>query len=338
MDVGGWGFQDIVPMFHARFRSWLMRVRLGVALVTCWAAGCDRGSAPEVGAAGANGSIRVVSLAPALTQMIVDLGKQDVLVGTAREDLAAPKGLPVVGDYLNIDTEALAVLQPTHVVMMVGKDGVPPHLVRLADLYGFALVAYPSPLSIEAVCGILSDKGAPGEGNGEGTPSLGRVLGVPGEARTLREGIERRLAALSEAVAGAPKRSVLMVIGTHPIVASGPGTVHDQLLNLMGGRNAASEAAVGAPSYDQERLIRLDPEVILLLSPGAPPLEAVGVDPRLSDLRGLPIRAVVQERIVLIDDPLVLLPSSSLVRVGVAMANAIHPELADRIDRAAALP
>jgi hypothetical protein len=77
-------------------------------------------------------------------------------------------------------------------------------------------------------------------------------------------------------------------------------------------------------------LIALSPQVIILLMPEAPPPE--DDDPRLAIFAGLPIPAVTDGRITLINDPACLLPSTSIVRLAAQMARAIHPELTAEID------
>jgi len=212
-----------------------------------------------------------------------------------------------------------------------GSQGVPDALVELADSSGFELVVYGFPLSIADV-GEMLHRDAPGE-PGE-PPSLGRVLGVTGRAQALKLSMLGRLAALGRVTAGLPKPDTLLVLGTGPVMASGPGTVHDELLAFAGGLNAAAGAAVTAPTYDREALLAIAPEVILLLRPGDPPLEPD--DPRLDGFAGLPVPAVRDGRIVLLGDPLVLLPSTSMVRVAGAMARALHPDQAAAIDAALA--
>jgi len=110
--------------------------------------------------------------------------------------------------------------------------------------------------------------------------------------------------------------------------------VHDELLAFAGGVNAAAEAVVTAPEYDRESLLALQPQVILMLQPGAPQLQED--DPRLSAFAGLPIPAIQNGRVVVLNDPLVLLPSTSVTDVCALMAKAIHPDLAEEIDLAIA--
>ena len=68
---------------------------------------------------------------------------------------------------------------------------------------------------------------------------------------------------------------MLMVIGVNPLMASGPGTVHDELLSYCGARNAAGNALVGAPVYDKERLLDANPGVVLFLLPQAAALGSI---------------------------------------------------------------
>jgi ABC-type Fe3+-hydroxamate transport system substrate-binding protein len=55
-------------------------------------------------------------------------------------------------------------------------------------------------------------------------------------------------------------------------------------------------------------------------------------------LTGLDIPAVVNRRVVRLDDPLAMLPSTSMPRVAMKMARLLHPQLADQIDTLANQP
>ncbi len=135
---------------------------------------------------------RFVTVAPALSQMIVDLGLGDAIVGVAEYETAAPVGLPIVGNYSDVNTEMLLATNPTHVLMMVGPGGPPGRLNDLAGRGLFALHTYPFPLSIRDIGLVLYDELPTGSGGA----SLGEALGVSEKARALKMRMLRQLAAI----------------------------------------------------------------------------------------------------------------------------------------------
>ncbi len=286
-----------------------------------------------------NGTIRrIVCLAPALTQMVVDLGLGDQIVGVAINDAAAPAGAVTLGTYQQIDYERLLQLRPTHVLMLTDKDGVPARLEELSRTHGFTLAAFDYPNGMFDVYNLLVIRTITSQTpTYDGDPSVASVLGVQDVGVDLLQKLQDRLDAVASITSNAKLKNVLLVIGTNPLTASGPGTVHDEVLTkFVYANNAAQFAANTAPVYDRERLLELKPEVILLLLPNAAPLQDIDQDPRLAELRGLDIPAVRNGRIHLINHPLAALPSTSLPEVVVEMAKAVHPDLASQIDAAAA--
>lgn len=280
---------------------------------------------------------RIVSLAPSITKMIVDLGRSDMLVGVAQNDDAAPANLPVVGNSFEVNTEALAGVHPTLVLTMESaQSGVPERLKSLSVSEGFTLVTYPYPNTINESFGILFD--APAALPGEDTnrpPSLGKLLGVEDKALLIYLNELKHLSGLTRLTEQRRRPYVLMVISTNPVMASGQNTVLNELLSAVGGLNCIEDPKSSAPTLDKEMLTApgsAKPDVVLLLMPKAAPLGEIDSDDRLAFFRGLDIPAVKDKRIVLINDPLVLLPSSNLVEIGAAMAKAIHPDLAEQVD------
>lgn len=310
-----------------RRRSLLFALLAAIALPLLACGSSD--AAPPAGKA----QLRIVTLAPALSQMLVDLGRAGEIVGKSEYDTAAPAGAPVVGNYLEVQMERLLKLHPTHVLMMPGKEGPPARLLEVARQQGFKVVAYPYPNTVAESLRILD-----GDAAELGTPDLGAVLGDPEAARGLKRRIVARLARLKSLCDSAePRPRVLMVIGTGPMMASGPGTVlHELLTGYAGATNAAGGASVGAPTYNRESLLKLAPDVVLMLLPDAPPLESIENDSRLAELRGLPVPATKNNRVVLLNDSRLLLPSSNLADVAAALARAAHPDLKARIDAAVA--
>jgi len=280
----------------------------------------------------------VVSYAPALTQIIVDLGAADTLVAVAENDAAAPKDIPLAGNYLDLDTEVLLTMRPTHVMMMYGQGGVPQVLTDLAKGQGFELITYPYPQNVADVEQIIwSSDDAAGTRPMDAPPSIAFVLERQAAGRMLGFSISSTVGQLGALAEDRGKhKSVLMLFNTNPPMASGPGTVLDDMLTmLLRADNAVGggDATGSAPELDKEMLLTMNPDVILLLLPNAPPLTALADDPRLAVFRDMNITAVRDQRIVLINDPLVLLPSSSSVRIGIKMAKAIYPELIGDFDK-----
>ena len=68
---------------------------------------------------------RVVSLAPSLSEMVVELGSADLLVGVldAGERPAELKDLPSVGRYGQLDMERLLSLKPDLLLLWPGSVG-----------------------------------------------------------------------------------------------------------------------------------------------------------------------------------------------------------------------
>ncbi len=307
--------------------------------------GCDRQASQSASATpgspaspAAKDKLRIVTLAPGLSQMLVDLSMQDRIVGIAEYDDAAPEGLPVVGNFTDVRSEALLAVSPTHVLTLRAKERVPAGVRRLADEGYFKLVAWPYPNSPDEVLTILAGHAEPTKSEqaqqpeqpGKASPSFGQVIGKPEQARALAGRIRDHLDGIAQITAPLDKPEVMLVIGTSPFMASGPGTVNSQLLGIAGGRNVARHASGRAPTYNREGLIALQPDVILLLQPNAPALTKD--DPRLEMLRDLPIPAVENDRIAVINDPLILLPSTNIDRTCAMFAKAVHPDQRDAID------
>ena len=307
---------------------------LALAISVMMLPGCERGDEPAPVPAS---KTRVISLAPALTQIIVDLGAADLLVAVAENDYAAPEGLPTVGPYPQFSAEAIIAADPAIVLLLHG-DGTPLEYLRdLAEQQGFLLMTYPYPGNIEDVVALIwSSDDVNANRKLNQALSVSTILSRVNEGLNLRnDRFLKKLASLSDIVDEDRRRRprVLLVIESNPVQVVGEQEVLDNTMSMfLRARNAADSFRGGAPTLDKEMLGKTNADVILMLMPNAPPLKSINKDPRLAPFRDLDIPAVKNNRITLINDPLVLLPSTSLVRIGVAMSKAIHPDLADRFD------
>ena len=278
---------------------------------------------------------RIVTLAPALTQIIWDIGLGHRIVGVANMDNVAAEGVPAVGNFNDLNYERLVTLKPTHVFMMSTSQGVPPRLSELARSQDFGLFVYPYPDNVDDILRIIYAGPDDPESAASVPVDVGTALGYETEARNVYIRLLARLSELKNLLEDQPRPRVLMVIGVTPdTMASGPDTVLDNTLTwFCNAENAAGEATVQAPRYDREQLLVMNPDVIVLILPNDPPLAPLDSEPRLAAFRGLDITAVNEGRITLIRDPLATLPSSAQAKVAAMLAKAVHPEMAEQIDQ-----
>lgn len=260
--------------------------------------------------------LRIVSLSPAITQVLIELGLQDAIVAVGNIDQVAPLDTPSVGPFNDLDLERLITLAPTHVLATTGQVKLQGRVKHLAEQGHFILLQADYPTRVEKGIAIIE--------------KIGRAIGREEKTEPLAQEMRQQLAAFSALTAGRNRPRCLMIFNTEIMMACGPNTVSDELLQIAGGTNAASDATVSAPVYDREKLWALAPEVIFLLMPGEPPLLSED-DSRLDPLRDLDLPAMKNGRVYLLNDPAVLLPGPSMVTTAVSMAVALNPDLAEPI-------
>lgn len=244
--------------------------------------------------------VRIVSLSPAASKILVDLGVGELVVGRHNYDRAVPAGVPPVGDQSAIDYETLLGLRPTHVVIQSDAGEPPARLTEIAASSGFEVmdVEVLSLFDVEIATLALEMRFAPGAGL----------------AQRLHEALEER--AEDRAAWG----RVLVAMQTSPTVdILGPGSAHHELIERLGYEPAAAEGLPYMPT-DAEDVLAMDPGVIVLVmprSPGAPsaPADWSPTAEQLGSLAGLGLGAVEAGRVVIVDDPLALVPSTSLIGV-----------------------
>jgi len=256
---------------------------------------------------------RIVSLTPAVTQMLIDLDLAGHIVGAGQYDPVAPEQPAVVGNLHRLDYERLLAVNPTHVFIQPERTADPPERLRdLADRHGWVLRDY----WLDTVDGVFEVLTGP--------DGVGAALEVPRRARQLRERIEADLQTIEQHTAQREPVRVLMLAAVEPLTGVGPGTFWDELLQIAGGTNVVGDMAVSYPVLGRERVLAMDPAVIVLLG-GRPDVSTGPIDPP-APLAGLSLRAVRAGRVMRLGDPAALLPSTTIARVTAKMAGLLHPD------------
>lgn len=291
---------------------WLRTLLAAAACgVLCCAAGCDRRGGPVEPVANANEPEndeppRIVVLSPALGVMLTDLGLADHVVGRHGWDTVLDQSLPVCGDQTGLDYEALLRAAPTHVLTEWGARELPARLTDLAARHEWALHDFRL-LSLDDIAG---------------TSARLRDL-FP--AATPADSVER-----FKQLIAAPRPEpvwdgrVLLLMGTSPVAAIGPGSAHHELLLRAGGVPAITKGSPFMPLHNED-VLRLAPDGIILIQPRSAPGDTQPAAPvALDGLATLAIPAIEHARVIRIDHPLGLLPSTRLIEVADSMDEALR--------------
>jgi iron complex transport system substrate-binding protein len=249
---------------------------------------------------------RVVSLAPANTEIAFAIGAGDKLVaGTSYDDYpAAAKALPKIGDFASPSVEKIVSFQPD---LVLATGGIQAGLrAKLESLGIKVFVVNPSTLD-----GVYSDLTA-----------LGRLLGVSGKATSVVAAMKQRAAAVEQKVAGLPKPTVFVEIYSKPLMTAGTGTFIDNLISLAGGTNVGDTAGSGYPSFSEEVLLKDNPDVYIATTGS---MASPGQIAKRSGYSAL--KAVKDGRVYVIDDDLLVRPGPRLIDGLEQLAQMIHPEV-----------
>ena len=237
---------------------------------------------------------RIVSLSPAVTELLFALGVGDRVVGRTTWCDYPPvvRLVPSVGDGLNPSLEAIAARRPDLVVLYRSplNETAAAQLTRLGSA---AVVLRQDRLEDVARAARL----------------LGRLAGRPAAGDSLADSLSRLLAA----PAPPSGRRLAFVVWDNPPIVIGAGSYLDQLATLAGAENVFHDIDAASAAVALETIVTRDPDVIVVVSDS--------VEPRPPALARRPewrvIRAVREGRFVYLVGSLFGRPGP---RAGVAAA------------------
>jgi len=252
---------------------------------------------------------RIVSLSPAITRTLVDLGVEDRIVGRTPYCRAVEASVPAVGSLLEIDAEAIRAVDPDVVLVQPPAAGVDPGLVRLAEREGWTVETFrlDSIRDLEAMLEGVAEVIATGD------PI--RDEPIAAASMRLREALVAASAPLEKSIAERLGR-VIVLFGVDPPMAFGRGTFPDRLLARLGVANAID--ADGYPQLSAEDLVELEPDVVILLRDA--PRDADDPLARLRDLR----LERAGDRIVVVRHPEALTPGSGWIAAAAEIRRALE--------------
>ena len=256
---------------------------------------------------------RIVSLVPALTEMlfVMGAGPQVVAVSSFDDFPAQVNSLPRVGALLDPDTERILALRPDLVITYGSQTQLESQLQRA----GIRTFSYRHG-GIATVIGTLRE--------------LGAQTGHAAAAERAARDIEMRLEAVRGRVGGRARPRTLLVFERQPktlqqmYVSGGRGFLHE-LLDLAGGANVFADVGRESVQPSHETLLARAPEVILEVRATAM-ITAQAADARSvwSVLSTIP--AVRRNRIHVIEGQYLVVPGPRLAQAAETFARTLHPE------------
>lgn len=252
-------------------------------------------------------AMRIISLAPSITETVFALGEGDRLVGVTDYCDYPPEATkkPRVGGISTPSFEAILSLRPD-LVIATSESNYAEHVERLASL-GLPVYVV-RPVDFETVL--------------ESIERTGTVLGRDAAARATVAAMRRDAAAIAQAVAGVPRPRVLYVVWPNPLIAPGRGTLIDELIERAGGDSVTSREPLPYPRLSLETVVERRPDRIIVGRHGQGTVEEL--------LRGWErlgsVTAVREGRVYGVDGDLVHRPGPRMVEALRALARVIHPE------------
>ena len=257
---------------------------------------------------------RIVSLVPALTEMLFAVGAGAQVVGVSSYDDFPDdvRSRPRVGALLDPDVERILSLRPD-LVLVYGSQS------DLEGQFGRAGIRV-YPYRHGGIANVLAT-----------IRDMGMLSGHAGEGERLAADLQRDLDATRARVAGRDRPKTMVIMGRDAgtlrgvYASAGAGFLHE-LIDIAGGEDAFADVAREGVQPPNETMLTRAPGVIIELHAGEEPARDVVRRERAvwSLLASLP--AVRSDRVYLLYGSYLMSPGPRLARAADAMARVLHPE------------
>jgi iron complex transport system substrate-binding protein len=256
---------------------------------------------------------RIVSLVPALTEIVFAIGAGDrvIAVSSYDEDPPEVRKLPKVGALLDPDVERIIAMRADLVLLYGSQTDLMTQLARASIPF------------YEYRHGGLATVTAT-------IRTLGQRLGQKQRAEAVAGTIERRMAALRQRTSGLKKPRTLLVFtrerrSLRNIYASGGSGFLHEMLEAAGGINVFADIKTEAVQASSEMILARAPEVILeLRGEDIPSPEELPAE--IDSWRALAsVPAVRNNRLYFMPGRAYVVPGPRVAEGAEAMAAKLHP-------------
>ena len=248
---------------------------------------------------------RIVSLAPANTEIVYAIGAGDKLVaGTTYDDYPEEaKALPKVGDFNNPNIEKTASYSPD---LVLAAGGIQDKLRSKLEALGMKVYV----VDPETYDGTIAS-----------IENIGKLAGAEDGAIAVGDTMTAAQQTVQTAVGDLAKATTFLEIYSKPLMTAGKGTYISDMIGIAGGENIGDQAGTGFPNFSTEVLVKDDPQVYIADS---------GSMSKPGDIKQragfAALTAVKDGHVYVIDDSTIARPGPRLAEGLLSLAKFIHPE------------
>ena len=192
--------------------------------------------------------VRIVSLAPNLTEILFELGVGEQVVGVTKyfTDSSQGQQKEVIGDFLNPNLEKIASLKPS---LVIAEHWPSSRTVPRLREFGLTVLETLSPTSLEEIYQIIRE--------------VGKVVDRSQPAEALIQNMKDRLRVVQERAAQLSERPSVYIEVDLPTWTIGKRSFITEAFHLCGARNLFDDVEKRALQASKETIIARNPDIIL---------------------------------------------------------------------------
>ena len=192
--------------------------------------------------------VRIVSLAPNLTEILFELGVGEQVVGVTKyfSDSSQGQQKEEIGDFFNPNLEKIVSLKPT---MVIAEHWPSSRTVPRLKEFGLPVLETISPTSLEEIYQIIRE--------------VGKVVDRSQPAETLIQSMKKRLRVVKERAVQLSDRPSVYIEVDLPTWTIGKRSFITEAFHLCGARNLFDDVEKRALQASKETIIARNPDIIL---------------------------------------------------------------------------
>ena len=193
---------------------------------------------------------RIVSLVPAVTEILFAIGAGEKLVGVTQHCYYPPQARTItsIGGFsgATMSVEQIRVLNPDLVFISEDMHGRILSLLDELQINSFAV----EPRSFEEVFDTIN--------------MIGAVTGFQQSAQQLINGMKDKISLIEENIQGRQRPTVFWLLEENPLMTAGGGTFVSEAIDLGGGRNIFGDLREHWPLVSRELVLLREPEWVFI--------------------------------------------------------------------------